>query len=453
MTTLPAAVDAGWSRTVLADRRVPPKEREQAQETTRRLIAGSLAGLLILVLGGYLLGARLAERQVVTDARRFSALLANGLVGPRLTPALLAGDPKARKELDRVIRQRLVPATSLRRVKIWSREGRILYSDDRRQIGDVHALTRSQITALRTGRTVAEVSDLSREEHVRERGMGPRLLETYTGLRAENGQRFLFEMYMSYDQIREQRGAVFRTLFGLGVAGVLLFAGFQVALGRINLHWVRRKQDELDEHASVVSERARQRMARDIHDGTLQDLIGASYVVNGALQAIRDRQLPDEERLLERAADSVRSSIQSLRSVMIEVYPRTIHDRGLTAALNDLAQPLRTRGLDVDVRVTLDGYVSPQTGQALYRAAQEALRNVMHHAHASAVLIRVEAPGEYVQIDIVDDGVGMPAGPIESPEGHLGLSALADTVAERHGYLEIGSAPGKGTHIRIEMRR
>src|SRR3954451_19226496 len=110
MTTRPA-LDAGWSRTVLADRRVPPKERGQAQETTRRLIAGSLAGLLILVLGGYLLGARLAERQVVTDARRFSALLANGLVGPRLTPALLVGDPNAREELDSLIHQRLVPRT------------------------------------------------------------------------------------------------------------------------------------------------------------------------------------------------------------------------------------------------------------------------------------------------------------------------------------------------------
>jgi two-component system, NarL family, sensor kinase len=452
MTTVPT-VDAGWSRTVLADRRVPPKTREQVQETTRRLIAGSLAGLLILVLGGYLLGARLAEHQVVADARRFSALLANGLVGPRLTPALLAGDPKARRELDRLIHQRLVPRTSLRRVKIWSREGRILYSDDRSEIGDVHALTASQLTALRTGRTLAEVSDLSRKEHVHERALGPRLLETYTGMRAENGQRFLFEMYMSYDQVREQREAVFRTLSALGVSGVLLFAGFQVALGRMNLRWVRRKQDELNEHANLVSERARQRMARDIHDGSLQDLIGASYVVNGALQAIRDRQLPDEERLLQRAADSLRSSIQSLRSVMIEVYPRTIHDRGLTAALNDLAQPLRIRGLDVDLRVDLDGYVCPQTAQALYRAAQEALRNVMHHAHAGAVLIRVQAPGEYVQMEIIDDGVGMPPGPIESPEGHLGLSALRDTVAERHGYLEIRSAPGKGTHITMEMQR
>src|ERR687890_384643 len=102
MTTSPA-LDAGWSRTVLADRRVHRKEREQVRETTMRLIAGSLAGLLVLVLGGYLLGARLAERQVVTDAKRFSALLAHGLVGPRLTPALLAGDPKAREELNNLI--------------------------------------------------------------------------------------------------------------------------------------------------------------------------------------------------------------------------------------------------------------------------------------------------------------------------------------------------------------
>jgi len=452
MTTLPV-VDAGWSRTVLADRRVPRKPREQVRETTRRLIAGSLAGSLILVLGGYLLGARLAERQVVSDAQRFSALLAHGLVGPRLTPGLLAGDPKAREELDSLIHQRLVPRTSLRRVKIWSRQGRVLYSDDPREIGRVHTLTPPQLAALRTGKTVAEVSDLSREEHVYERKLGPRLLETYTGLRGEDGQPFLFEMYMSYDQIREQRGAVFRTLTELGLAGFLLFVGFQLALGRMNLRWVRRKQKELDQHASVVSDRARQRMARDIHDGTLQDLIGTSYVVNGALQAIRDRQLPAEERLLERAADSVRGSIQSLRSVMIEVYPRTIHERGLTAALIDLAQPLRTRGVHVDVQVAVDASVSPQSHQALYRVAQEALRNVMQHAQAGAVHIRVGQSGDYVLMDIVDDGIGMPPGPIASPDGHLGLSVLTDTVVERHGCLEIRSAPGKGTHIRMEIQR
>jgi len=418
-----------------------------------RLIAGSLAGLAVLVLAGYLVGARLAERQVVIDARHFSALLAHGLVGPHLTPELLAGDPQAVAELNRVINERLVPRTSLRRVKVWSPDGRILYSDDRREVGKVFPLSSTQRSVFRTGTATAEVSDLSGDESTFERKFGRRLLETYTLVRAQNGQRALFETYMSYDQIREQREAVFGTLLLLAVAGAVLFACFQVGLARINLRWVRRRQRELDEQARAVSERARQRLARDLHDGTVQDLVGTSYVVDGALQAVRGRDLRQAERLLDGAADSVRNSIQSLRTVMIEVYPRTFHDRGLSAALTDLALPLRTRGVETLVAVGVDHELSPETSEAVYRAAQEAVRNVMKHARATTVRICVEPAGDRVLLLVTDDGIGMPPRIDGSPEGHLGLSGLADLAAERRGCLEIWAAPGRGTHLRLEMQR
>jgi two-component system, NarL family, sensor kinase len=452
MTTVPA-VDPGWSRTVLADRRVPPTNRGQAQEATRRLIAGSLAGLAILVVTGYLVGARLAERQVIIDARHFSALLAHGLVGPQLTPDLLAGDPAAVTRLSRVIDDRLVPRTSLRRVKVWSPAGEILYSDDRREIGAIFPLTDTQRSVFRTGKSVADISDLSEEESTFERGLEPRLLETYTLVHADNGQRALFETYMSYNQIKEQREAVFTTLSLLAAAGVVLFAGFQVGLARINLRWVRRRQSELDEQARVVTDRARQRLARDLHDGTVQELVGTSYVVDGALKAVRRRDLPQAERMLDGAADSVRNSIQSLRTVMIEVYPRTFHERGLPAALADLALPLRTRGIEADVEVSVDGKLSPETSEAVYRGAQEAVRNIMKHARATTVRIRVETAADQVSLQVIDDGIGMPPGFTGSPEGHLGLSALADLAAERRGCLEIWSASGRGTQLRMEMQR
>ena len=453
MTTVRVAHPSAWSRTVLADRRDPPATRGQAQETTRRLIAGSLAGLVVLLLAGYLIGARLAERQVLADAGRFSGLLANGLLGPRLTPALLEGDPTAVRELDRVISQRLVPHSSLRRVKVWSSEGRILYSDDRREIGLVFRLTAAQQDVLRTGGTVADVSDLSSDEDELERQLEPRLLETYTRVRADDGQRLLFETYMSYDQIHEQRAAVFTTLSLLAVGGLALFAGFQLVLGRVNLRWVRRQQSRLDEQARVVADRARQRLARDLHDGAVQDLVGASYLVAGGLQSIRGRQLPEAERLLAGAAESVRNGLQSLRSVMIEVYPSTLDDRGLTAALDDLVEPLRARGLAVDVTVALEGPVSRETNEALYRGAQEAIRNVLHHARAARAEIRVEGADGYAVLQVSDNGVGMPPGPVESPDGHLGLSALADLAVERGGYLEVSSAPGHGTVVRMELPR
>lgn len=453
MTALSSVRTPVWSTTVLADRRVSSSPRGPAHETTRRLIAGSLAGLLILVVAGYLIGSRLAERQVLTDARRFSALLANGVVGPRLTPQLLAGDPQAIAELDSVVENRLLPRTSLRRVKLWSSDGRILYSDDRREIGRVFPLTRAQREVLRTGGAQAEVSDLTRDEDVLERRLEPRLLETYTRVRSDDGQPVLFETYMSYAQIREQREAVFTMLALLAAAGVALFAVFQLVLGRINLRWVRRQQKALDERSKVVSDRARQRLARDLHDGPVQDLVGASYLVDGALQSIKASQVPQAEQLLVGASESVRGSIHSLRSVMVEVYPRTLHDRGLRAALDDLAQSLRARGLDVQVSVDEQDDLSSGASEALYRAAQEAVRNVLHHARATSVRVVVDTDGDYAVLRVTDDGVGMPPGTSESPEGHLGLTSLIDIAADRRGYLETCSAPGQGTQITMKLPR
>jgi signal transduction histidine kinase len=419
-------------------------------------MAGSLAGLLIFALAGYLVGMRLAERQVLTDAERFSGLMAKVVIGPRLTPALLAGDPGARDELDDVLHRRIGKRISpLCRVKVWSSDGQILYSDEPTEIGDTFPLTNAQRTTLRTGTQVAEVSDLDRKESEQARKFGDRLLELYTRYDPKAGPPVLVETYMSYRQVSEQKATVFRWLSVLAAAGFVLFAAFQIALGRLNLRWIRRRQEELDEKARVVSERARQRVARDLHDGPVQDLVGASYVVDGALQSVRGRGLTQSERLLEGAAESVRNSIHSLRSVMIEVYPRTIHDRGLAGALSDLAQPMRTRGLDVEVSVNMDAPLSPGAGEALYRCAQEAVRNVMHHAKARTAQIRVEPAEdeEYVTMVVSDDGIGLPPDRVSAPGRHLGLRAITDIVKERHGSLQIWSAPGKGTQVRMEMLR
>jgi signal transduction histidine kinase len=89
----------------------------------------------------------------------------------------------------------------------------------------------------------------------------------------------------------------------------------------------------------------------------------------------------------------------------------------------------------------------------VFRAAQEALRNVMTHARATTARIRVDARGELVVLSITDDGIGMAADDVASPSGHLGLDAMRDIANERGDTLEIWSAPGVGTHVTMELRR
>jgi signal transduction histidine kinase len=82
------------------------------------------------------------------------------------------------------------------------------------------------------------------------------------------------------------------------------------------------------------------------------------------------------------------------------------------------------------------------------------VRNVLHHAHATSVRILVHATplhGDYAVLRVIDNGVGMPPGISESPDGHLGLTSLMDIAEERRGYLETSSAPGEGTQLTMEL--
>jgi signal transduction histidine kinase len=157
--------------------------------------------------------------------------------------------------------------------------------------------------------------------------------------------------------------------------------------------------------------------------------------------------------LLHQTADSVRSSVQALRTTLIVVYPPTLAEGGLAQALDDLAQPLRSRGVEVRILDGIDRRLPGPALEATYRVAQEALRNVGRHAHATTVSIQTYVDRGRLCLVVRDDGVGLSPEvqvALDRCDGHLGLRALADAAHEVHGHLEVSTAPGRGTEIRWE---
>ena len=110
------------------------------------------------------------------------------------------------------------------------------------------------------------------------------------------------------------------------------------------------------------------------------------------------------------------------------------------------------RHLDARLEASDDVRLPPATEALLFRAAQEALRNVNRHAQATNVSVAVERRNGHVELTVTDDGKGFrPAELRGSPDGHFGLLAIEDLVRDQGGTLAVDSAPGRGTRLRVEV--
>ena len=159
---------------------------------------GSAAAIAVVVVGGYF-----ALRSVAIDEAkretRTRVQEAGQLVEATLGDGLLAGKPSALEAVDDVVVSRVL-SSSIVRVKVWSADGRVLYSDDPAQIGGRYALDPGQLGLLRDGGAKVEVSDLGRPENVLDRGQGD-LIEAYTRIRTPSGTPVLFEIYQRFGSV------------------------------------------------------------------------------------------------------------------------------------------------------------------------------------------------------------------------------------------------------------
>lgn len=200
-------------------------------------------------------------------------------------------------------------------------------------------------------------------------------------------------------------------------------------------------------------EEERMRLARELHDDTLQSLIALNQrvqLIRLSLEGSAEAQSLAEIQLL------TEETIQNLRRFTRALRPIYLEDLGLVAALEMLSREIG-EGSGLSIRFIKKGTerrLQPAEELALYRIAQEALNNVVRHAQATQAVIRLAFTSETVALEIEDNGQGflVPDSPAEFvPSGHFGLLGLyerADLIGAR---LEIHSAPGKGTRVLVNL--
>ena len=406
----------------------------------------ALAGIAALIL------RNVSEAEAIDQAKQVTEVLARNSVQPVIDSALLANDPAARRRVDRIVRQRVL-SRDVVRVKIWTPNGRIVYSDDPRLINSRYELGEEELDAFNTGAVDAEVSDLSRPENRFDRGHGE-LLEVYLPIETSDGRPLLFETYQRSSSVTAS-GADLLARFAPALVGALL----AIAVLLVPLAWslasrLRREHSQREallRRALDASELERGRIAADLHDGILQDLSAAAFSLS-ALDERTPAARNGAKATLTKAAGACRRAVRTLRSMLVEIYPPRLREAGLDSALADLLTPLEERGIQTTLASAPDLELSDEVEALLFRVGQEALRNVVAHSGAQHVEVRTSSHNGGVRLVVSDDGHGFsPEQALaRQSEGHLGLRLLRDLAADAGARLEIESTPGQGTTVLLE---
>ena len=410
------------------------------------LAVGLLLSVVLAVVSDRLVD-RAAEDEALGDARSSTWILAHSVVEPSLTEGLTRGDPGAIDRFDREVLDRLLVG-DVRRIKMWAADGTIVYSDQTELIGERFELDASERQILREGGTDAEVSELSEPENRLESGSAD-LVEVYTRVTTPSGTPLLFEAYYSADDIAASTDQVFGPFRRIMVGSLLVMGALAAAIIWGLTRRLRQAADErqrLLQSAIDASEAERRRIARDLHDGVVQDLAGVAF----ALSAAARESGPVSSEAAADAARSLRGALRALRSLLVEIHPPDLDADGLASALDDLVAPASAAGLQPHLHLDTISGTPDRVVALLWRVAQEAVRNALRHSHGTRLDVAVRREGDRLVLTVTDDGVGMDVSR-PHPAGHLGLRGLTSLVHEEGGRLTVESAPGRGTTVRAEV--
>jgi len=191
-----------------------------------------------------------------------------------------------------------------------------------------------------------------------------------------------------------------------------------------------------------ASDEARRQIERDLHDGAQQRLVVTALELS-MLERKLD-QAPEAARaMLARAREQLACGLSELRDLARGIHPTVLTERGLEAAVTDLAQ---RAPLPVDLRVAVQDRLDPTIEAAAYFLVSEALTNVAKYARAERVTVDIAATDGAVEVTIADDG----AGGADAAKGS-GLRGLIDRVTALGGRMDVSSPPGQGTRLSARL--
>lgn len=194
----------------------------------------------------------------------------------------------------------------------------------------------------------------------------------------------------------------------------------------------------------------RQKLARDLHDSVSQAIYGIVLGVRSAKAQLA--QYPEQvPATLDFVLKLAEAATAEMRALIFELRPDSLQQQGLVAALSKQAAVMRSRhGFLVEIHLCAEPPLAPEAKEALYRVAQEALNNIVKHAQARKVHLRLQQQEGRVELEIRDDGVGFDS--LREYPGHLGLVSMRERIERLGGSFWLESATGAGTTVRAVLK-
>jgi signal transduction histidine kinase len=419
--------------------------------------------LLGVVLTGIWTGNQI-ESSVLDRTASVTALYVDSLITPRLQELASADWLSTNQVADL---DHLISDTALGQgvvvFKVWSPDRRVLYSLDRSIIGTQFPSSDEFNTALE-GQVVADMSDLSEPENVRERALYSRLIEVYAPVRRDrDGQLIAInEFYLVPDALEaEVASARLRAWLIVGGLGAVLYLLTALIVKRSS-DTIERQHTRLEEQVvelaslhervlqsanrtTALNEQALRRISADLHDGPAQVLALASLRLEALRNACGDH--PDYAVV----QDSVRDAMKEVRAISSGLRLPELEAVPVSEVLERAVGEHERRSRTVIERFfgRLPARVPLAVKIALVRTVQEALSNATRHAAGAEVSLRAWGQGGHLYMEVSDRGPGFDLSQAQDVDsGHLGLAGMRERAELLGGTFTVRTAPGAGTTVR-----
>jgi PAS domain S-box-containing protein len=206
------------------------------------------------------------------------------------------------------------------------------------------------------------------------------------------------------------------------------------------------------ESSAVAAERGR--LARELHDSVTQSLYSVALYAEAAARLLIDGKNEEAAGHLREVRDTAQEALREMRLLIFQLRPPSLERGGLAGAIQARLEAVEVRG-GTQAELGVEGEESADrlpwtTQEELYHIAQEALNNVLRHAKAKSVRVRLQFSESLTRLEIRDDGGGFVLEKARE-SGGLGLAGMRERTQRVGGRLQIESLPGKGTIVTVEV--
>ena len=198
----------------------------------------------------------------------------------------------------------------------------------------------------------------------------------------------------------------------------------------------------------LETERERDRIAMDLHDGIMQDIYASTLALELAIDA---GDAPEETvEAIERVIDQLQTVVRDIRSYIFDLRPREFNGN-LVEAISNLVHEFQQNS-QVPAEIEIDAPATPSmsTSVTVYNIAHECLSNIQRHANAELVRITLEVKDGGGQLLVIDDGVGFDLG-TDQGQSHRGLRNMFARARSVNAELQLDSRPGEGTRLSLRF--